>query len=213
MIKDFPKENHSSMNLLKHRFPLWISVFFLLIFSIPFFAYFGFLQIAKIIGVISLLLVIFALRFWLITSKRNSSKRERFVLNRNQQFELERKYYFLKYIDPSLKQTLFHRTGLLLAELIFMNEEKEITSTEIIEIAFNCSIILSDYDYQNFNDLKVTIGRSSNKENQLSLSEIESIQQRKKFSEYKSLLNESIFTKNFQKIIQHYQTTFQQNLN
>ena len=190
MISSSFRENPQPKNLLKYRFPLWLTIFFLLLILIPIFIFSDQLFLAKIIGVSCLILVIIALRIWLVISRINSSKVGRIVLNKNQLFDLERKYTFLNKLSYSNRQILFHRTGLLLAEISF-NSEDGILLSDKIEIAFNISILLLDDEYKSFHGLSFEISKfKSNKD--ISLIDIEdSYSKNMTFSDYKSKLSES----------------------
>lgn len=189
------KDNSQSKNLLKYRFPLWLTIFFFLLILVPIFIFSDLLFLAKISGVFCLILVIVALRIWLRISKANSNKVERFVLNNNQIFDLERKYTFLKSLTNSDRQILFHRTGLLMAELDFISEE-ELNLSEKIEFAFNFSILFFDVEYRSLRGLKIEISKNE-PSNDVSLSSFNEIREKKlAFWDYKSeLLNSGIFRK------------------
>ena len=141
MIKNDLEEQNKSKKLIKYRFPLWLTIFFFLLLSIPTFTFIGQLLVAKILGIFCLILVIISLRIWLRISRVNSEKVDRVVLNKNQLFELERNYSFLRNLNNSERQVIVNRTGLILAEikLISFNNE-EFSNDEIIEFAFNVSI-------------------------------------------------------------------------
>ncbi|MFY7669301.1 MAG: hypothetical protein ACOVQG_11175 [Crocinitomicaceae bacterium] len=85
---------------------------------------------------------------------------------------------------------MFHRTGLLLAEISF-NSEDGILLSDKIEIAFNISILLLDDEYKSFHGLSFEISKfKSNKD--ISLIDIEdSYSKNMTFSDYKSKLSES----------------------
>ncbi len=158
MISGSDRENSQSINSLKYRFPLWLTIFFLLLVLVPILIFSNQLFLAKISGLTCLILVIVALRVWLSISKINSSKVARVVLNNNQIFDLERKYTFLKTLANSEKQILFHRTGLLLAELSLISDD-EISLSDRIELAFNISILIVDNEYKSYNGLSFEISK------------------------------------------------------
>lgn len=195
MINDSLRENSLPKPLLKYRFPLWLTIFFLLLILIPILVFSDQLFFAKISGVSCLILVIIALRIWLRISRVNSSKVERVVLNYNQIYELERKYTFLKTLSNSNRQILFHRTGLLLAELVFISDDELILS-EKIDFAFNFSIFFFDDEYKSLKGLTVEIWKSESNRD-ISLESLHEIHENKlSFLDYKAKLSESgIFDK------------------
>jgi len=190
MTNESLRVNSQSKPLLRYRFPLWLTIFFLLLILIPILIFSNQFYLAKISGISCLILVIVALRIWLKISRVNSSKVERVVLNYNQIYDLERKYSFLKTLSNSNRQVLFHRTGLLLAELIFIADD-ELTLSEKIELAFNFSILFFDDEYKSLRGLTIEISKSeSNKD--ISLESLDEIQENKlSFIDYKAKLSNS----------------------
>jgi hypothetical protein len=200
MIRHY-SANKSHENLLtKYRFPIWLTIFFFLVFSIPFLAFLGYIVIAKFFGITCLILVVIALRIWLRSSRINSLKIERFVLNRNQIFELERNYPFFKKLNQSDKQIIIHRSGLLLAELNLIPSDANFSIDNLIEIAFNQSIILMDQEYYNFNGLKVNVSFES-REGFLSISDLPESKLRSELPDYKLNLSKSKFATIFKNLL------------
>ena len=183
-----------------YRFPLWIAVFFLLLFLVPLLIILDFLLVAKIIGICCLILVVVALRYWLRLSRLNSESVPRVVLNKNQIFDLERKYFFLRGMDISLKKIILHRTGIILAEVQFIQSQNQLNWQEIIEIAFNFSILLLEHDQSNLRGLIFDI--SINYPNhQLSIEPMYvASSQSITFDDYKLWLSNTSFAKYFFKL-------------
>jgi len=185
-------QNNSNKVQIKYRFPLWLTIFFLLLILIPILIFSNYFSAAKLIGIFCLILVILALRIWLRISRINSSKVERLVLNKNQTFDLERRYPFLRSLKNANRQILFHRTGLVLAELTFTSDD-EIKVNEKIELAFNMSILLFDDEYKSLNGLVLKISKTS-LDDTISLASIRDLTiENVTFSEYRSKLSKSDF--------------------
>jgi hypothetical protein len=185
-------QNNSNKVQIKYRFPLWLTIFFLLLILIPILIFSNYFAAAKLIGIFCLILVILALRIWLRISRINSSKVERLVLNKNQTFDLERRYPFLRTLKNVNRQILFHRTGLVLAELAFTSDD-EITVNEKIELAFNISILLFDDEYKSLNGLVLKISKTS-LDDTISLASIRDLTiENVTFSEYRAKLSKSDF--------------------
>jgi hypothetical protein len=127
-------------------------------------------------------------------------KIERFVLNRNQIFELERNYPFFKKLNQSDKQIIIHRSGLLLAELNLIPSDANFSIDNLIEIAFNQSIILMDQEYYNFNGLKVNVSFES-REGFLSISDLPESKLRSELPDYKLNLSKSKFATIFKNLL------------
>jgi hypothetical protein len=200
MIRHY-SANKSYENLLtKYRFPIWLTIFFFLVFSIPFLAFLGYITIAKFLGIGCLILVVIALRIWLRSARINSLKIERVVLNKNQIFELERNYPLFKKMNQTDKQIIIHRSGLLLAELNLIPSDANFSIDNLIEIAFNLSIILMDQEYYNFNGLKVNVSFESH-EGYLSISDLPESKLRSELPDYKLNLSKSKFATIFKNLL------------
>jgi hypothetical protein len=201
MIKNDLEEQNKSKKLIKYRFPLWLTIFFLLLLSIPTFTFIGQLLVAKVLGIFCLILVIISLRIWLRISRVNSEKVDRVVLNKNQLFELERNYSFLRNLNNSERQVIVNRTGLILAEIKFISfNNEEFSNDEIIEFAFNVSISQLDNEYKNLCGSEIIISKGK-KHNYLCLADLPSKSMVKNFQEYKMQLQHSQFLKNFNELI------------
>ena len=197
MFKGFSDNAPQPQFIHKYRFPIWLTIFFFLLISIPVLALWDHLFMAKFLGISCLILVIIALRLWLRSSRINSLKVERFALNTNQIFELERKYPFLKKIKNSEKQILIHRTGLLLAELVFVSVDIENSLDVKIEMAFNFSILLVDNEYIALNGLVINMS-DKDSEKHISLEPINHFSRSTlSYTDYKVKIKETNFAKNF----------------
>ena len=143
------------------------------------------------------ILMIIGLRWWLRSSRIKSLKVERFALNTNQIFELERKYPFLKKIKNSEKQILIHRTGLLLAELVFVSVDIENSLDVKIEMAFNFTILLVDNEYIALNGLVINMS-DKDSDKHISLEPINHFSRSTlSYTDYKVKIKETNFAKNF----------------
>ena len=190
MINESLRVNSQLKPLLKYRFPLWLTIFFLLLILIPILIFSNEFFLAKLSGISCLILVIVALRIWLNISRVNSSKVERVVLNYNQIYDLERKYTFLKTLSNSNRQVLFHRTGLLLAELVFISDD-ELMLSEKIDFAFNFSILFFDDEYKSLRGLLIELSKNESTKDISLESLVEFHGKKLSFSEYKAKLAKS----------------------
>ena len=182
---------------ISYRFPLWLTVIFLTLFSVPLFVLSNQILFAKIFGLVSLIVVIIALRFWLRITRLNSNRLERVVLNKNAIFDLERKYPFLRSLSIKERTVLFHRTGLLLAEVKFISGDEFSDFNIASEVAFNIALLIFESPYINLNGLVVQLEDSQiNSKDVLVLkfpSEFPQIEKSSNFSIYKGALNSSAF--------------------
>ena len=128
---------NQNKNRVNYRFPLWLTVIFLLLILVPCAILSNYIVIAKISGVLCLLVVIVALRFWFRAAKLNSNVKDRVIINKNDWFDLERFYPSLYKWNKNDVSILKDRIGLLLANVEIRNQANELCSRkEAIEIAF-----------------------------------------------------------------------------
>ena len=87
-----------------YRFPLWLTVFLLLLISIPFFIFQENYALAKVLGIVLVLSITIALRYWFAVAKNRNNVVSRVILNRNDLFDLERDFKpFVNYSKESKK--------------------------------------------------------------------------------------------------------------
>jgi hypothetical protein len=177
------------------HFGIWLPIFFSLLFAVPLLTYYGFLNFAKFLGVTCLILISVALRIWLRISGEKRGNIRRIVLNNNQIFDLERKYYFLKKLDGSTKKTILERSGIVLAELNFIQSIRDLDPEIIIELAFNIAIIY--LDRQHLSQIESKINFNSDQiptlSDILSLSDLPISNEKIDFEKYKIALKKSDF--------------------
>jgi len=120
-----------------YRFPLWLTVFLLLLISIPFFIYQENYSLAKILGVLLVCSITIALRYWFAVAKNRNNVVARVVLNQNDLFDLERDFKpFVNYSKES-KKVIIHRIGILLSKVRFVgSDDLLLNRRESIQVAF-----------------------------------------------------------------------------
>jgi hypothetical protein len=150
---------NQNKNRVNYRFPLWLTVIFLLLILVPCAILSNQIVLAKISGLVCLLVVIVALRFWFRAAKLNSNTRDRVLINNNDWFDLERLYpsiYKWNKMDVSI---LKDRIGLLLANIEMRKSKEELCSrAEAIEIAFQFCVFFWGEDYLYTDDVFIQIG-------------------------------------------------------
>jgi hypothetical protein len=134
---------------MSKKFIIWISVFFLLLISIPGLASFDLFGLAKVIGVVTVVLVSLAIRVWTNQSKKNSLVKERIILNRNDRFHIDKTVTSFKGLDADKKKMFLDRVALFLATIPFDCEHKgDLDRDECISVA--CHYILSSLENDEF---------------------------------------------------------------
>ncbi|MFM6935376.1 MAG: hypothetical protein ACKOXP_08025 [Flavobacteriales bacterium] len=136
----------SNHHHLSYRFPFWLTVIFLLLIFIPLAILSDFMIVAKISGVLCLVMVLLAMKYWFSIAKKKSGVRDRVVLTKNDLFELERIFPAMKSWNKGDLRILKDRIGVLLANVEFRKNATEGCSRdEAILMAFQLSV----YDWGN----------------------------------------------------------------
>ena len=144
---------NQNKNRVNYRFPLWLTVIFLLLILVPCAILTNQIVLAKISGLVCLLVVIVALRFWFRAAKLNSNTRDRVLINANDWFDLERLYPSLYKWNKMDVSILKDRIGLLLANVEMRRSKEELcTRSEAIEIAFQFCVYYWGDDYVHTDD-------------------------------------------------------------
>jgi len=144
---------NQNKNRVNYRFPIWLTVIFLLLILVPCAILTNYIVLAKISGLVCLLVVIVALRFWFRAAKLNSNTRDRVLINANDWFDLERLYPSLFKWNKMDVSILKDRIGLLLANVEIRRSKEELcTRSEAIEIAFQFCVYYWGDDYVHTDD-------------------------------------------------------------
>jgi len=120
-----------------YRFPLWLTVFLLLLISIPFFIFQENYALAKISGIVLVCSITIALRYWFSVAKNRNNVVARVILNKNDLFDLERDFKpFINY-DNESKKIVINRIGILLSKVRFVGpNDLLLDRRESIQMAF-----------------------------------------------------------------------------
>jgi hypothetical protein len=139
---------NQNKNRVNYRFPLWLTVIFLLLILIPCAILSNQMILAKISGLLCLLVVIIAMRFWFDAAKQNSGVKDRVIINNNDWFDLERLYPSIYKWNKNDTLALRDRIGILLANVEFRKSSSELCNRiEAIEVAFQLSVYYWEEDY------------------------------------------------------------------
>jgi len=110
---------------LNYRFPLWLTVIFFILFSIPILIVYGNLTLAKIAGVISVLLTAIAIRHWLHVARKNTGVIDKVPLTKNDLFDLKRLFPYFGQLSNSEVNIYRDKIGLVLSKVRFIDENGE----------------------------------------------------------------------------------------
>jgi hypothetical protein len=145
---------NQNKNRVNYRFPLWLTVIFLLLILVPCAILSNLIVLAKLSGLLCLLVVIVALRFWFRAAKLNSNVRDRVIINKNDWFDLERLYPSIYKWSKTDVSIIKDRIGLLLANVEMRRSKDELCSrAEAIEMAFQFCVYNWSEDSVNLEDL------------------------------------------------------------
>jgi hypothetical protein len=153
---------NQNKNRVNYRFPLWLTVIFLLLILIPFAILTHYIVLAKISGVLCLLVVIVAMRFWFRAAKLNSDVRDRVILNNNDWFDLERTYPSVYKWNKREVSILKDRIGLMLANTEIRNINNELCPRkEAIETAFQLCVFYWEENSSELTNACINVGEDS----------------------------------------------------
>ena len=93
----------------------WITVLFVLIFSVPLLVYSDLIILAKFSGVLSILVLLFALSFWKQVSRKRNKIKDRVVLTVNEVYWIEKHILWFKLLSPEDQRIIKNRIGIFLA--------------------------------------------------------------------------------------------------
>ena len=136
-----------------YRFPFWLAVIFLCLITVPASIILGYISIAKIAGVLTTVLLVFAIRFWFSIAKKRNNKIDRIVLNANDIFELVRYFPFLKSWNKSELTILKDRIGIVLSRYPILGTDHLITDKEVA-IKFAAVLVFLGQDLSFSSDVK-----------------------------------------------------------
>ena len=128
---------------LNYRFPIWLTVIFFTLFSIPVLVYFDLLTLAKIFGVVTVVLTSIALRFWMNVAKHKTETVSRVPITKNDIFDLKRIFPYFNQLSSNEQIELQDKIALTLARFRFVNELGEHYS-KLNSIQIALFIVLTD---------------------------------------------------------------------
>jgi hypothetical protein len=120
-----------------YRFPVWIAVFLCLLAAIPISIVFDLVVLAKVCGVLLVLSILFAMKYWFTVAKNRNNIVPRVVLNQNDLFDLSRDFNSFRAMNKEDQTVILNRIGLLLAQAKFVNQDHDLLERrESIQVSF-----------------------------------------------------------------------------
>lgn len=142
----------------KSGFAAWLSVLLVILLTIPALLASDFKIIAKLLGVLLILIVCIALWYWKTAVPRNLGKQARIRLNMNDCFWLNQRISFYSNLSKSDKIIFEDRVGLFLAEITITEVGKEIAEkSTCLYVASSAIITFWGLPYWNYGDLSEVI--------------------------------------------------------
>jgi hypothetical protein len=110
---------------LNYRFPLWLTVIFFTLFSIPILVVYEYLTLAKIAGVVTVVLTTIAIRYWLIVARQKTGVIDKVPLTKNDLFDLKRLFPYFNHLSNSEITVYKDKIGLVLSRNRFLDDKGE----------------------------------------------------------------------------------------
>jgi hypothetical protein len=122
---------------LNYRFPLWLTVIFFTLFSIPVLIVYNNYSLAKIAGVISVVLTTIAIRYWLRVARQKTGVMDKVPLTKNDLFDLKRLFSHFNQLSNSEITVYRDKIGLVLSRNRFLDDKGEhLSKLNSIHLAF-----------------------------------------------------------------------------
>lgn len=134
----------TSGSLNNYRFSFWLPLFAILLILIPIFIVSGLIGLAKVSGILVLVLLILAMRKWFSIARSKNKRVERVQLNANDLFVLQQMIPSYKNWPVSDQRILIDQIGLFLAEVNFMGTWSPKTQLSVAILAV-CATWQSGY--------------------------------------------------------------------
>ena len=93
----------------------WITILFVLIFSVPLLIYSDLIILAKLSGVLSILVLLVALSFWKQVSRKRNKIKDRVVLTVNELYWIDKHIFWFKLLSREEQTIIKNRIGIFLA--------------------------------------------------------------------------------------------------
>ncbi len=140
---------------IKPRFIFWLVIFGVMLMVIPLFLILHLTVLAKITGVVVVVLISIALNVWRLQTLAKRNKVLRIKMTLNERFWLERHIAFYYFLSKSDKIVFEDRIGLFLAEIVIIEKGKEIAEkSTCLLVAASAIIAFWDLPYWDYGDLR-----------------------------------------------------------
>jgi len=132
----------------------WIVTFFIVLGSIPILLLLDLVALAKLIGLLTVILTVVALRLWVANSRKKSEREERIRITINDRFWLEKNIPFYKRLSKKDRLIFEDRIGIFIADITITEVNKDKPSKETcFYVASSAIIAFWGLPFWNYGDL------------------------------------------------------------
>lgn len=136
------------------KFHIWIPVFIVMLSCIPLFTILGQKNLAKVVGIATVVLTAFAIRRWLYFANRLKGKPSKINLNINDRYWLNEHVHFYKKLSKSDKKIFEDRISLFVTDIIITEVGKEVPDRDTcLYVASSAVITFWGLPYWNYGRL------------------------------------------------------------
>lgn len=136
------------------NFTVWICVFIILLASIPLLTMNGQKNLAKVIGIATVVLTFFAIRRWLYKVNKLKGKPSKIDLNTNDRYWLNQHVRFYSLLSKTDKKIFEDRISLFVTDIIITEVGKEVPEREVcLYVASSAVIAFWGLPYWNYGRL------------------------------------------------------------
>lgn len=138
----------------KFRFEIWIPVFIVLLSAIPLLTIYGQKNLAKVVGITTVVLTAFAIRRWLYFANKLKGRPSKINLNLNDRYWLNEHIHFYTKLDRAGKKIFEDRISLFVTDIIITEVGKEVPDRDVcLYVASSAVITFWGLPYWNYGRL------------------------------------------------------------
>jgi Mlc titration factor MtfA (ptsG expression regulator) len=139
---------------IKFNFTYWIITFIALLSSIPILTMIEQQNLAKVVGISTVVLTTFAIRRWLYFANKSKGKPNKINLNINDRYWLIENIEFYKFLSKTDKKVFEDRISLFVTDIIITEIGKEVPSRDVcLYVASSAVITFWGLPYWNYGRL------------------------------------------------------------
>jgi hypothetical protein len=117
----------------------WITTLFTLVFSVPLFIYNDLIILAKLCGILSIVVLLIALVFWKQVSRKRNKIKNRVVLTVNELYWIDKNVVWFKLLTREEQKIIENRIGIFLAYVkieVKDNDKNQLLYLALFDVLF-----------------------------------------------------------------------------